>query len=569
MNIIRLFIIFSFISIYSQLTLDELMDSVNTIIIKFSKEIENKYYQRCDNCTSCSIPACSFINYNLKCLTDKPLNQCTECIGSLGNQEKSIFHMSNIHTSNEDNKFNLLNDIVTQNTICYTALLDDFFIKSIKKASYIELLYFSSSNGIQRRYPGGLVCSPYDHKLRPFWTGTISGSKNIILLLEITKLYESNIEFEIMQRMANLIIEGSTFSDSICLVIYNNSQDKLESVKIIQDCYDGLDSLKTKLKEYINNLNYDSLSSPNAMVDYINLFNKLFDFVIMSDYTGNFISSDVFIIHIYSGFNPISFQSEQSILDHYHLLKERFPFKSKRFIMFNYIIGKNSSKSLFDSISCDNNGASERLFTVDQIESKINVFYLSLMMNNINNFVTWSAPYESASGAGQITTASIPIFIYDSNHLVFLGVASADVKISTIDVYYYNNIAFIERVLKSKSRQNPSKMSTNKCQSDKIRTVQCTPIKERPFCDSSVLYLDTYPICPHSSISDFLCDLNDSNGNLIKSNKNNFSLSDLNSKSPCCVKCNNTSLISIIILLIIVILILTIIGLITHRKINK
>ena len=133
---------------------------------------------------------------------------------------------------------------------------------------------------------------------------------------------------------------------------------------------------------------------------------------------------------------------------------------------------------------------------------------------------------------------------------IFLGVASVDILISSVEKSYENNTEFIERVLKSRSRLNFSRLTTNTCQLDKIRTLKCIPEAERVFCDINRLFLNTFPECPNETSKKVLCDRIDKDGNKIITTKENFTLVDFVTVSPCCINCNYSNITIIIIIAI-------------------
>lgn len=559
-------LILLFLHFTVQVTLDKITSDVTDILYKLTEEVKKSYFNRCSECKNCSKPTCSFINNYLKCLDKVKILSCTECSGSLTDTEHSVFQMSNFYSTNQENKYKILNVTIIQNTICYTALLDDFFVQYKNYDDYLQLLYFSTGNGIHRTYPGKINCRIYDHKLRPWWNGAVTGSKNIIFLLEVSKLYSSNAEFEIAKSIAKVINDGASYSDYICFVIYST---EIDGFKVIQECSDAISDLKTKVKAYIDSLNYNNIKSTKKSIDYFTMLDSLFKFIRMSEYTGNTIGSDIFLIHITSGFHPIESQNSDNIFNYYLKLKENLILKYKKLDIYNYLINSNIDIKIFNKIACDTNGSTEIVKSSNDIESKVNIFYFSLMISNRHSYVNWAAPYDDANGIGKVTTGSIPIFVLDYGGLTFLGTASADILISSVEKSYDNNMSFIERILKSKSRLNASKLTTNTCDLDKIRSLQCTPEEERAHCDSSKVYLNTYPDCIEKTSNKVLCNLQNDDGNIILSTESTFSLIDLVNKSPCCINCMYSKIKIIIIIVMTISSLMVIFGLCLHKKLTS
>ena len=168
---------------------DEMMKVVDIDVIALRDIIELAYIDRCKirdfNLKNCSYLSCSS-NYPIfTCNQNFVLTNSCNCYdksaGIKLNLDKSGIRLANIYSPFTDP-----NDQGVKEMIASTSSLDQKFQELMITKKFYKWLYFGSLNGVFRTYPLAIKCDAFDNRIRPWYVGAVSGTKNMILILDFS-----------------------------------------------------------------------------------------------------------------------------------------------------------------------------------------------------------------------------------------------------------------------------------------------------------------------------------------------------------------------------------------------
>lgn len=556
---IKVFLVLSFLMLLilikesNSKTLDDVFTNTNNFLEKIGQGIKKHYLNRCSQNCKCSVHSCSLgleVNY---CDKRSTAEGC-ECEGNMTNRGKSVVFLDNLYKTEDELMDLIQNDINTRRTICFSARIDEEILKNdIPEEVY--WIYFSTFNGIFRLYPGMSYCIKYDHRLRPWWIGAITGSKNLFILIENSKEL-NDASFALIKTTAKRLITGTNLSDRITVMSFN------ENLEINIAAVNGNEEGQLKASNFVDSLVLVNNKGVNIKQVIEDLFNEL----LILNKNGDIISADIFAIYLGSGVTNSSGDNSinaTSITDLWTTSSvNKVNLYNKIFLIsYSYVVDtSNQSDNILYSLICLTNGLEFYIGNENDIFDKLNSFYSLLQVGNQSNTINWSSPYLSTGDLGYTTTASLPIYDDSLNPPLLIGTISADIQLSFLLPMVNNNLYFIEQILEMKSKSQLTILNLSDCIADKYRTAKCLSEDVRKFCPSYRSNFIDFPEC--NSVL---------NGSVFCIGDLNLDISAIDSLSMCCYNCNliKTAVIIIISFIVVLLIIWIIVYLILNARLYK
>jgi len=220
----------------------------------------------------------------------------------------------------------------------------------------------------------------------------------------------------------------------------------------------------------------------------------------------------------------------------------------KKAIIFAYSLGPNSLSNIPQSIACMRNGIFEWIQDVNELYLKLNSYFVILSLGMDISKPLWVEPYIDASGLGEMTTCSIPVYDRSVTPFIFLGVIGIDVL---VDEFYKTESSreVIQNILISKSMSACVNSNISECQINTIREDKFKCSTSNQSCNKIKIIWD---ICPNT-LNNIFC--NKDQGNGVPANKDPCCGTD----PQACTKQNvNGSMIKVSLLFVVVVLIILI-----------
>lgn len=202
---------------------------------KLAEAMAQVYGRRCGD----SVVSCETKSYNLcegtsvkRCFDDFP--KAGECLdgGALMSEETTI------RFPNDRDPFNL--DDEERQFVCVSALMDPDF-KDLDQDRNFEygMAYMGTSLGSFRSYPSSRQinweenkqCNDYDPRFRPWYVAATSGSKNIILIIDVSGSMQGT-KIEIARQAASSVVSTMSNNDFVGVITFESSSKSLVETEI-------------------------------------------------------------------------------------------------------------------------------------------------------------------------------------------------------------------------------------------------------------------------------------------------------------------------------------------------
>lgn len=282
---------------------------------------------------------------------------------------------------------------------------------------------------------------------------------------------------EILKKAVNLLLTNLIMSDWVGIVTFR-SDATVYNTKLVRATKENIE----KMKEFI--LNQKASGGTNFSEAFV-IADKM---IKESIYDENNSPCKTFVMFLTDG-NPTSgTTSESGILSLVNSL-ESF----KKAIIFSYALGSTANRSIPKAISCMRNGIFEAIDNVDNLNIRLNSYFVTLSLGMNVSKPVWAEPYEDSSGLGIMTTCSIPVYDRSVSPIRFIGVVGIDILMS----YFYQiepNKDVVSRKLLSKSLSACTNSDATECQINTLRTPEnrCTELDG----SCSMVTID-FPTCPN------------------------------------------------------------------------
>ena len=297
--------------------------------------------------------------------------------------------------------------------------------------------YFGGQEtGLVAQYPATVktmcYCDTYDPRYRPWYASAVTGPKDMILVLDVSGSMGDENRLEIMKQAAVAQLDTMTFLDFVQVVSYSTDAKSMGNVLL-----QGTDKNKKKMKEYIWSLESGGSTNGQAGV------RKAFDIFkqssqttsgctrIISFLTDGAMNTKAWVDGTGDG-TLAGFQSSLGDNNDAHI--------------FTYALGSGARTDELKKMSCNHRGWMAKVADGKPEDLKrAMVGYFEYFANHIpvsvNATARWSDFYIDASGQGQMTTVSLPVFTPSPNQpwRIFRGVIGIDVLASDFGTNFDDN----------------------------------------------------------------------------------------------------------------------------------
>jgi len=395
--------------------MDALMKEVEIDVINLRDLLESSYSTRCSltdfNIKSCSYFACSSSYPTLQCKTEF---NTTSCACSTKTGMMMFMEKSGIRMANFFEPYTNPLDKGVQEIVGSSSVLDDAFKQLSIEKPYYKFLYFGSINGISRSYPLRPTCTQFDSRVRPWYIGASSGTKNLIFILD-TSGSMSGLRLTTLKESILVLINTLTSSDRIGLITFNSVATAYNDTLIR-----ATNQNKLRITDLINSLNATGGSN------FTDAFAKA-DFLI-SNTPIEFDTPCKTILFFITDGKPTEGIIEIDSLVYYI---DNLP-NLKNVTIFSYSVGTLLDTKIPEKISCIRKGIFEYVQDYTTFSDSFNSYFIAISFDIALSKPIWIEPYEDSNGLGQMTTAAIPVFDRSGSKPFLIGVLGIDVTINDL-----------------------------------------------------------------------------------------------------------------------------------------
>eukprot|EP00761_Pharyngomonas_kirbyi_P012097 gb/GECH01012124.1/.p1 GENE.gb/GECH01012124.1/~~gb/GECH01012124.1/.p1 ORF type:complete len:1008 (+),score=235.65 gb/GECH01012124.1/:1-3024(+) len=295
--------------------------------------------------------------------------------------------------------------------------LDSVFRDNVDKTTW---QYFGSQQGFQRQFPGrewsqnddGEYQS-FDPRLRPWYVGSTSGPKDVLILFDSSGSMGQNNRMAIAREATKTVLETLTVRDYVNVVMFSDSAEP-------SDCFSetlvrAIPRNVEKLKEFIDN------TPANGGTDFVSAFETAFDVLEESQRQGQVSSCETIILFMTDG----EASDPSSVID--NRITNDLPVS-----IFSYAFGSGAGSAVPRKIACNNNGLFAQIPDGGNLRGQMGNYYQYFAAGINNDEVVWTAPYYDASGLDLIVTASAPVYDRRVDPPSLFGVVGTDIQVSEL-----------------------------------------------------------------------------------------------------------------------------------------
>jgi len=370
-----------------------------------------------------------------------------DCEGRMANMEHSTIVRSSY------NKDPILT-LSEKEMVCSTRGLDEVF-KSTHDDDTVWS-YFGSHNGIWRAYPGDARtrteegCREYDPRVRPWYLSAASGSKNLVILIDVSGSMNSfdGDNFESRMDLVRDAVTGTrgrglldtvTQNDRISVVTFSNDAGGLLKEGLVMGTADNISKLKGKVQ------NIRASGSTYSLLGFKEAFSQLIQ-ATRDEVVGD--SCNNIVLYLTDGVDSVceSCASDKQHTEYgevqrngacrcnaaFHERIEQYQRQlvsvgGRRAEIFSLSMGSSADDTLPRQLACQNGGAWDRISAGDNVLDKLESYLKFQSMDKAaSDAVFWSEPYEDDITGDQVVTAAVPVY-EDNEWRNLLGVAGVDI----------------------------------------------------------------------------------------------------------------------------------------------
>lgn len=450
MNMIIIMTIFININVIKSNQLQNLMNNYEEKLYKMAEIVKlNNCNQQCNQCImdSCKSQLSSNDGFVSSDKFGKEF-YCNSCeISRMINLKSSSFQYT-------DFDFKSQSEIDMKNTACWTSKLDESFIYNFNNDSTINWQYFGTPSGNFRIYPGVAQekCGDYDNRIRPWYVQSVSGAKDIIIILDISGSMLKNNKHKNAISALKVVINTLTINDYFNIILFsNNAYSLLGNNDLYQATNENIKLVLNKISQINFNGETNIESGFHAAYDSFNN-------AIKSEKTSD---CNQIIIFISDGSPTVGLKNNE--------LEEYITKNNKKYILFVFSLGSNADQTFCKNIACKNNGIWNHIEDNSaSIVSQISYYYnyISYLREDVKNIkVVWSEQYLDAKGSGLLTTASLAV--YSSNNLI--GVLGIDILMNELIRIEPNYNDILNEIRQRSNINCPKKLNLDPCKLELIR----------------------------------------------------------------------------------------------------
>lgn len=303
--------------------------------------------------------------------------------------------------------------------VCSTRQMDSVFITESKNLP--SWTYVGSATGAFRMYPSAMrtrengVCEKYDPRQRPWYVAAASGPKDVVLLFDKSGSMEGN-KIEQTRCAVIAIMKSLTESDYFSVVAFDSSAAVLGTAgeRLQQATTSNVDNMTLIVKS----------TAAEGGTNFESGFTKAFS-VLRNSQSGSYTTSCTKVI-LFLTDGVDSGSSEASLLSYIETQQSAL---SSRARIFTYSLGEGADITRPQKIACANGGVWAKV--ASNPLSEMSQYFEFLATGITNSQVRWTTPYYDAMGLGQMVTGAVPIYDRSGSTPILIGVAGADIPLST------------------------------------------------------------------------------------------------------------------------------------------
>jgi len=256
----------------------------------------------------------------------------------------------------------------------------------------------------------------------------------------------------ILKEAVTLLLKNLVNADWVGIVIFETDATTYNS-KLVRATSDNI----TKL------INYVKGNEPRGSTNYQAAFSAANNLLRDSIYDENNSPCKTFIMFLTDGSPTTGLQSQSELTAHIDSLDYL-----KKAIIFSYSLGSGSAVDIPKAFACMRGGIFETIDNVSDLNKKMNSYFVALSLGMNVTKALWVEPYIDASGLGEMTTCSIPVYDRSVTPIRLIGVIGIDIL---MDTFYKVETSkdVITKKLISKSMSACTNSDATECQINTLR----------------------------------------------------------------------------------------------------
>ena len=418
----------------------EVVEKMESDVLELRLKVEELYMGRCDTDV---LRFCEGSNYD-DCNAQFPYPTCP---AYAHDKRLKDFTISTIRIPENQQDINgNPTDTKAIESICFSRGLDPYFEeKENADRDYWKQLgaptpqrYFGSSAGPIRIYPArhSENCVDYDPRIRPWYSASQSGPKNMLLLLDVSGSMRTDDRITAMKEAAKVIVNTLTVTDRVALIPFSNNA-KIVGTKNIE----GEDIMsvattdnKAKLVQAIDEL--EPWGSTNFMAAFDAAF-EVFNRTTIEEWTADCTTTVLFLTDGKMTHPPDA--TEDAVLSRINEQISKIETKTQNPIfLFTYSVSFDDQlvHEFPKRLACSSKdgvwsriGESTQIF--DSLVGYNRLLALGLGEEQNEDFTAWVEPYKFSSGIWGVTV-SAPVYDRSKSPPLFIGVVGVD---NTLEVF--------------------------------------------------------------------------------------------------------------------------------------
>lgn len=268
------------------------------------------------------------------------------------------------------------------------------------------------------------MCGDYDPRFRPWYVTATSGSKNVILLLDISGSMNDNFKLDSAKEALISVVNTLSNNDFVGVVTFS---DVAEGNSLARATTEN----KQSIIEYINGL------EAGGSTNYKAAFDKGFELLENAkkdEFGSPCTDAQNLFLFLTDGVPtiPDGYTESGSLIDHINSIKGDYSIT-----LFTYGFGPEISSDILLELSCAFRGINTNIPNVGSTSELITTMrnYYKYVSEGIHiETPIWVQPYEDAFGFGTIVSVAMPIYYTDTSGIrIILGVAAIDVTLKTFE----------------------------------------------------------------------------------------------------------------------------------------
>jgi len=276
---------------------------------------------------------------------------------------------------------------------------------------------------------------------------------------------------QILKSAVTLLLNNLVQSDWIGVVIFSTVAETYNK-KLVR-------ATKANIQDITNYLNSKDV---NGSTNYTDAFYAANNLIKDSVYENGTSPCKTFIMFLTDGVPSTGITTQTELINYIDGL-----LYLKKAVVFSYSLGDTANSVIPAAISCLRNGVHEHISNIGELTQKLNSYFTTLSLGMNVQKPLWVEPYIDASGLGEMTTCSMPVYDRSVNPIRFLGVVGIDLLMETfLKVQIIKDVIVNELVLRSNSACTNS--NANECQINTLRNPEyrCSPLDGN--CNVTILW---------------------------------------------------------------------------------